>query len=305
MAAQRDSSNLSPTGHSSVRVFDVTWFSNPAAYPIAIKAFKELAKKWMFQYEACPTTGNPHLQGIISCKLRTWSSGAPLAAKLNALGMNGVSVRRASTNGMAALSAYCMKEETRIAGPWADKPIYLGKDIRCIEETPYPFQQDILDMVAVDPDDRTIHWIFEGTGSVGKSKLIKYMCYKKIAVPVPFGTATQIKTFCYNFGNSRNVYCINMPRTRGKAEHLEDLISTLESLKDGLIVTGMYGKMQMSIFDPPHIFVFANRSPPYGMMSPDRWKVWGVNAMKELVSIPRPPRINKPCFVSSANTDTE
>lgn len=282
--------------HTSVAVFDVVWFSDPSSYPVAIAAFKEVAKKWIFQYERCPTTGNTHLQGVISLKERSYSSGAPIAAKLNYLDMNGVSCRRASTNGLQALNSYCMKEESRIAGPWADKPIYLGEDVRVIQDSPHPFQKALLDIVTQPPDDRTIHWIHEGNGCVGKSKLIKYLVYKKIAVPVPFGTATQIKTFCFNFGQSRNCYVINMPRTRGKAEHMEDLISSLESLKDGIIVSGMYGKSQIAIFNPPHILVFANRSPPFKMMSPDRWKVWGINADKELVGIGEevdPPRVSE------------
>ncbi len=257
---------------TSLWIFSITWFAGIASQPIAHAAFEKLAKRFVYQYEKCPTTGNIHLQGYVNLRKKSYHTGKPLAKQLCALGLPGVTCKPASTNGKVALQSYCMKQDTRVHGPWADHPIYQGQDLNCMSN-PRPWQQEIMDRIAKKPDDRTIIWINDDGGNVGKSKLLKYLAYKKLAKRIPLGNATQIKTNVICQGSAR-CYCVDLPRTTGTTEKMQDLISALEELKNGWVTTAMYGKHQELMMQPPHVLVFSNQSPPIHMMSEDRWKVY-------------------------------
>jgi len=269
------------TPKSSVWIFSVTWFSDLASQSTAHKAFERLAKKFIYQYEKCPTTGAIHLQGYVNLKKRSFGTGKKLASTLSALGMPGVTCAAASNAGKEALQGYCMKEETRVAGPFADHPIYRGQDLNCMQK-PRPWQQSVIDVIATPPDDRTIHWICDLGGNVGKTKLLKYLCYKKLAKRVPLGNATQIKTNVFAQGAHR-CYCVDLPRTTGNQESMKDLISALEEIKNGWVSSAMYGKYQELMMAPPHVFVISNEMPPLVMMSMDRWKIFSIDASYRLV----------------------
>ena len=273
-----------PTSKSSVWIFSITWSSPVDTQPIAHAAFKQVAKKFIYQWERGEVAGKEHLQGYLNLKERSYGTGKPLGALLNSLGMNGVECRACSTEGQQALKSYVMKDETRIRGPWADHPVYLGQDLSMLN-TPFPWQQDIIDMISEPPDDRTILWIDDSGGNQGKSKLLKYLCYKKLAKRVPMGNATQLKTNVIVQGASR-VYCVDIPRTIGSTEKMTDLISALEEIKGGWVSSAMYGKHQELFMQPPHVICFSNMPPPRAMMSLDRWKVFSITA-KKLVRVVR------------------
>jgi hypothetical protein len=69
----------------------------------------------------------------------------------------------------------------------------------------------------------------------------------------------------------RKVYIIDMPRTLAEEDSLPSLISTLEDLKNGFVVSVFYGKYQKLLMDPPIVIVFSNKLCPVKMMSDDRW----------------------------------
>ncbi len=164
-----------------------------------------------------------------------------------------------------------MKAESRVDGPWADKPIYMRKDLNCMNN-PFPWQASVIKALKLPPDDRTINWVVDHGGNIGKSKLVKFLHVHKLAQRIPQGTATQIKTFVIAVGAS-NAYLVDLPRTSGEYESDDCIFSALEDLKNGFVVSGMYGKVQQLLMEPPHLWVFANRAPPVSKMSLDRWRV--------------------------------
>lgn len=181
------------------------------------------------------------------------------------------SVQPCSTQGEEALKTYCMKEDTRVKGPFGKRPIYTGNDLQ-VMSTPFPWQQSVLDLVASTPDDRTIYWICNEAGNVGKSKLCKFLCWTKKATLVPLGTATQIKTSVIVKGTHR-CYLLDLPRVRGKDERLQELFSAIEEIKNGYVMSAMYGKCQEMFMSPPHVICFSNEMPKMSLCSADRWKV--------------------------------
>ncbi len=265
----------------SVYHFSCTWSAPPTAQPVAHKAFEKVAKKFIYQWER-GSTGYVHCQAYVNLRTKSYYTGKPLGKLLSGLGMPGVQCRPSSEAGIIALQAYAMKEDTRIAGPWADHPIYRGQDLICMD-TPYPWQKEILSIVASPPNDRKILWINDAGGNVGKSKLLKYLCYKKLAKRVPLGNATQLKTNVIVQGPAR-CYCVDMPRTTGTTEKMHDLISALEEIKNGWVSSAMYGKHQEMFMSPPHVIIFSNMPPPMELMSADRWEVYKVITPLKILS---------------------
>lgn len=230
-------------------------------------------KKWIFQLERGEEEGRLHYQGQLQLESKKRKRQL-LTSTGELFPENYLTLSPTSKNGSASAWSYAMKEDTRVKGPWGDRPIYLGQDLVCMN-SPFPWQQQVLDTLKTEPNDRTIQWVWEREGNVGKSKLVKFLRWKKLATNIPAGTATQIKTSVISKGPAK-AYMLDMPRTKGKDEHMEDLFSAIEQIKNGMVESAMYGKNQELLMEPPHIFCFANYPPPMECLSADRWKVFKV-----------------------------
>ena len=64
-----------------------------------------------------------------------------------------------------------MKDQSRVAGPWADRKIYMGTDLWSEEKMP-KWQQTMLSIIKKPPGDRIMHWIYDPIGRNGKTKFI-------------------------------------------------------------------------------------------------------------------------------------
>ena len=175
---------------------------------------------------------------------------------------------------------YVTKIAGRVCGPWYDASFiptkkrkeYDGKDLECME-TPLRWQQSLMEQIAEPVDDRTVNWLVNFEGNIGKSKLQKYLVWKGLAQRVCMGTATQIKTaVCTDEPHA--CYVCNIPRVSGSQESIRDLFSALEDIKDGFVQSNMYGKRAKMLMEPPHLWVFSNDLPDLNCCSPDRWKIF-------------------------------
>lgn len=188
---------------------------------------------------------------------------------------------------------YCTKSDTSMGPVFTNEITYSGKDIELLDDDSrrFPWQRKIIyeilekDTLAVkNPDDRTIIWIEDTQGGNGKSKLVKWFCTRfNTCVKISFGTSNQLRSALIAAG-PRLVYFIDVPRTLGSDDSLASLMSALEDLKNGFVVSAMYGKAQQLLLDPPHIVVFSNDKCPDKMMSEDRWKKFIINYQKDLIS---------------------
>lgn len=159
---------------------------------------------------------------------------------------------------------YCQKSETRIAGPFYF-PAQLqtvrdpldGKELR-------PWQADILEIVRTDPDDRTIHWYWETVGNVGKTSLCKHLVLKHDAQMLNGKKADM----AHALRDDIRVVCIDLARTSESYAPYE----AIEQIKNGLIFSGKYDS-RTKVFNPPHLFVFANFPPDQAKLSADRWHI--------------------------------
>jgi len=188
--------------------------------------------------------------------------------------------------------AYCSKSDTAMGVIFSNEISYSGDDIKMLDEPAgrYPWQNKIVSTLIDEStlgikaaDDRSIIWIEDTQGGNGKSKLVKWCCARNNAiVKISFGTSNQLRSAIIAAG-PRRVYFIDVPRTLGSDDSMASLISALEDLKNGFVVSAMYGKNQQLLLDPPHIVVFSNDKCPEKMMSHDRWIQYLINYEKDLI----------------------
>lgn len=206
--------------------------------------------------------GTPHLQGYIEFEnARTLLS----IKKIN----NRMHLEKAFKTRIQNIN-YCSKEKILISTfPESRKSRLLKKFDEIIWK---PWQQDVLNILESEPDNRTIHWFWESKGNTGKSFLCKYLAVKHdiiICEGKSNDIFNQIKGFIdeHPEEDPRMIIC-DIPRSSlGYLNY-----STLEKVKNGCLYSGKYEGGQC-IFDNPHVIIFANEPPEWRQLSMDRWKI--------------------------------
>ncbi len=142
-------------------------------------------------------------------------------------------------------------------------------------KTPYPWQQMVLDLIEEMPDDRSIHWFWEKTGNAGKTSLAKHLCikYPKECLYVT-GKAADIKCGITKFvenGNNPRILIMDLVRS------IESFVSYqgIEEMKNAIFFNTKY-ESGMVLYNPPHVFVFANFRPQKPKLSHDRWHSYNI-----------------------------
>jgi hypothetical protein len=173
---------------------------------------------------------------------------------------------------------YCMKDETRVAGPWSDKdvPAFIPKHFRNIELRDW--QKTLKDLLLKDLEDpwsRKIRFIVDPIGGHGKSVFARYMKYyhKAITLPSTLVTAEDVmQCMCAKMGKSHDarVVIVDFPRATAKS-HWHVFARALETIKDGCAYDKRYSWTEVD-FDTPAILCLCNAPPPSGVFSADRWE---------------------------------
>lgn len=263
-----------------------------AQYQTVLEMCKQLCKKYIFQLERAPTTGLLHYQGYVSRLTKISFSNM---VKETQEYMPAAHLSICSTAGELALKTYCMKKETFVAGPWADKELAeenlrarIADELKYVPEAkmtsnPYPWQATLLAELDQEPGDRRVVWVCDQLGNSGKSTFVKWQrsVQPEYRAAYRFAKATDISHMVLS-GGPRKVYFFDLTRSKPHELGHEDLYSAIESVKDGYVVSGKYkgGELMMK---PPHVFVFSNQPPAFHCLSTDRWDVRYIRADKTLV----------------------
>jgi|APGre2960657404_1045060.scaffolds.fasta_scaffold25872_1 hypothetical protein len=115
---------------------------------------------------------------------------------------------------------------------------------------------------------RKIISIIDKEGNKRKSTFLKWLCYRRSYEIVKFGygSSQQLRSAFVNT-NPKPVYLINLSRTKGYTDRMDDLYSVIEEVKNGHIASSMYGKHREVTMHPPHIIVFSNNKLDYSALS--------------------------------------
>lgn len=218
-------------------------------------ALEKLCVKFVFQQEI-GLNGTPHLQGAIWLKKKARWTEFKLPKEIHWEPMRNED----------ASEAYCQKSETSVGEPIIygfpkpKKPLKLIKNL-------FKWQESIEKTLLIEPDSRTINWLFDPVGNIGKTEFIKYL-YNKLNGKIIVATAGDCKDIACLFAktieknpefdiNDDISFILNLPKNQNP-----DRISytMLESIKDGMITNLKY-ETDTLIFNRPHIWVFANCLP--------------------------------------------
>lgn len=119
-----------------------------------------------------------------------------------------------------------------------------------------------LDSEEAKEDDRTIVWVTDPAGGMGKSTLVRFLVANSGAILLNGKIADMAHAY-----NSEPIVLFDVTRTQ--LEHMDHLYSFAESLKNGIIFSTKY-ESGMKIFKSPRVVFFANTTYTRGKWTEDR-----------------------------------
>ncbi len=223
------------------------------------------SNKWVFQEEV-GESGNLHLQGYICFTTKK---------RPKSCFQEHPTIHWEKCRDKKAAIAYCQKKDTRVPGrPLHYKGIIPEVTLKVLTfEQLYPWQKSVCSKIE-DCDDRTIYWMYEPEGNVGKSALVKYLCVTKNAILLS-GKGADMKYGIMSYQDTKGgwptLILIDVPRT------VLDYVSysAIEEIKNGCFFNGKY-ESGMAIFNSPCVICFANERPKVEKMSRDRWEIYEI-----------------------------
>nr|WPR18744.1 MAG: replication polyprotein [Owegonang virus 22] len=252
---------------------------------------RTICEHFMFQLERGNETNRLHYQGYIHLKKKQRSNA--LRSQLQNADRSGLYITPASDTGKDELKTYCMKSDTKVAGPWSDKSClktqnYIPKHLRHLTnpDSWYPFQKDIVKSIDIE-DDRIINCIYNPSGCKGKSTIASLceLLYDGIDMP-PLNDFKEMIALLCNICMDREIRSpkivfIDMPRAIRK-DQLYGMYSAIEQIKKGKLYDTRYHYKSWWI-DSPQVWVFTNTLPDMSLLSADRWRIWEINDHNELI----------------------
>jgi len=210
-------------------------------------------REFYFQLEQGEETGFMHWQGCMRLKEKERRAQAKDILGDSTAHLEPIKNWNAAKN-------YVQKSQTRVNGPWNHDSVW----IKTITEL-RPWQKEAERIMLEEPDDRTIFWIWDARGNMGKTVFCKYMIVKHNACCIGNGKSADIS---YAIQDHPKIVILNLTRSiEGRVNY-----AAIESIKDGLIFSGKFNS-KMKVFNCPHVFIFANFEPDTSKMSEDRWEI--------------------------------
>lgn len=127
---------------------------------------------------------------------------------------------------------------------------------------PRPWQAKVLKMLEAAPDNRSIIWVYETRGNVGKSRLAHNLCCEHNAIELH----GKVADMAYGY-NDAPIVIFDLARTQ--EDCYKHVYAFAEKLKNGRFFSPKY-ESGMRLFAPPHVIFFANFAAPRDAWSEDR-----------------------------------
>ncbi|AXH77209.1 MAG: putative viral replication protein [Cressdnaviricota sp.] len=206
-------------------------------------------------------SGTPHLQGYIECaKKERWSS-FELSKSIH--------WEKCKGNRLANVK-YCSKDGDYVVhGLTVPRPLVTLK-----KEQLLPWQAEVASWFDEYEDPlfgRTIHWVWEPDGNLGKSVLATYLFDGSDEVTLVGGAAKDMQYSVYELvksGIMPKLVIVDIPRV--SKDHVS--IAGIEAIKNGIFFSPKY-EGGCCRYNRPWVLVFANQPPEIDRMSRDRLKV--------------------------------
>ena len=165
---------------------------------------------------------------------------------------------------------------------------YSGKDLEIFnnERDWHSWQKQIYDELfdknnkIKQASDRDITSIVDIQGNSGKSSFFKWLYIQNPSQigRISYGSSSQLRSVLTR-GSAKQIYIIDLPRTKGRNDNELDLLSAIEDLKTGFIINNMYGDGATLLMEPPHVIVSSNYILDRNALSKDRWKTYEIKTI--------------------------
>lgn len=128
------------------------------------------------------------------------------------------------------------------------------------------WQEELIEVIKEEPNNRTITWYVDVEGGKGKSEMTKELITQHDAI-VLGGRGT---TDLYQYAQSKNRIVIwDFPRDK----QMQEPYDAIEKIKDGYFTSTFRNPMFCQRDYPCHVIIFANYKPDESKLSADRWKI--------------------------------
>jgi hypothetical protein len=182
---------------------------------------------------------------------------------------------------------YCIKPETRVSGPW-----YVGTDSYRVKQQPKEIKlrmwqnqlkEEIKKIDKSQERDRKVIWIQDPQGGAGKSTFLKHLSFgqedwkvKKLPIDKPDRIRMAICKIVQK--EDVDIFAFDFTRTRGEDTSMNDLFQVVEEIKNGHVVSVMYGNPMEVAMTSPHVLIFTNEeiSKYKDYLSIDRWEAYQI-----------------------------
>jgi hypothetical protein len=175
---------------------------------------------------------------------------------------------------------------------------YSGKDIEILNNRKnwFPWQTQIYNLLffgdgTVRPaTSRTVVFIYDPVGLSGKSLYWKWLSYKysqqEVIGYLALASSSQLRSALQSCRN-RQIYICDIPRSLSAEDtkQVASLMGVVEDIKNGLLISHMYGRHSLLYQDSSHVIVSSNFLIDPGALSQDRWLVYKMSPDKKLVDI--------------------
>lgn len=142
-----------------------------------------------------------------------------------------------------------------------ERPVLVAGELR-------PWQSDLREELAGEPDDRSVLFYVNPAGNAGKSWFVRYMVSER-PDDVQFLSVGKRDDLAYAIDESKSVFLFDVPRF--SMDHFQ--YSVLEKLKDQLVFSSKYASRVKVLPKPVHVVVFCNEEPNMAAMTEDRYVV--------------------------------
>lgn len=185
-----------------------------------------------------------------------------------------------------------LDREGRITNVSAIKELFNSKELNLTSRKQeyannieyYPWQLKVSNYLTNRiPSQRKIVWIFDESGSNGKSTFVSTfkLLHKDntISIDISSKRETDIAHIIAKYAKSGlkpEIFLIDIPRSHGETDSMYKI---LEKIKDGELTCTKYDGTTID-FDWPHVVVFSNFFPNVQKMTYDRWLIYSLNEKK-------------------------
>lgn len=128
------------------------------------------------------------------------------------------------------------------------------------------WQEDLLEVINSEPNNRQILWYVDTEGGKGKSEMTKELITQHDAIVLGGRGVTDL----YLYAQSKNKIAIwDLPRDK----QMQEPYDAIEKIKDGYFTSTFRNPMFCQRDFPAHVIIFANYRPDESKLSADRWKI--------------------------------